>query len=59
MKALESTASRGEKVAELDVDNLIDVLMTILVSLDGIAAEGDLKLQKGMQVPWNFQKKLT
>lgn len=56
---MESTASRGEKVAELDVDNLIEVLMNILVSLDGIAAEGDLKLQKGMQVPWNFQKRLT
>ncbi|KAF2297666.1 hypothetical protein GH714_002095 [Hevea brasiliensis] len=49
VKALEATASRGEKVAELDLDNLTGMLMNILVSLDGISAEGDLKFQKGMQ----------
>ncbi|KAJ9147854.1 hypothetical protein P3X46_029970 [Hevea brasiliensis] len=49
VKALEATASGGEKVAEIDADNLTEILMNILVALDGIAAEGDLKLQKGMQ----------
>ncbi|KDP25508.1 hypothetical protein JCGZ_20664 [Jatropha curcas] len=47
--ALEATKSRGEKVEESDVDSLIEMLMNKLVLLDGIVAEGDLKLQKGVQ----------
>lgn len=50
MKDLEATASNGDKVAETDADNLTEILMNMLVALDGIAAEGDLKLQKGMLV---------
>lgn len=35
---------------EKDVLNLIELLMTQLVKLDGVVADGDLKLQKRMQV---------
>lgn len=42
--------SRGEKVAEKDVLNLIELLMTQLIKLDGIMAEGDVKLQRRMLV---------
>ncbi|XXG67219.1 hypothetical protein AAC387_Pa06g0618 [Persea americana] len=50
VSALESVISRGEKVAEKDVLNLIELLMTQLIKLDGIMAEGDVKLQRRMQV---------
>ncbi|EEF51094.1 protein binding protein, putative [Ricinus communis] len=43
------TLERGEKVAELDIDSLIEILMNKLVALDGIVVDGDLKLQKGLQ----------
>lgn len=46
--------SRGEKVADKDVLNLIELLMTQLIKLDGIMAEGDVKLQRRMQV-WILQ----
>lgn len=42
--------SRGEKAAEKDVLNLTELLMTQLIKLDGIMAEGDVKLQRRMQV---------
>ncbi|PON58370.1 Molecular chaperone regulator [Parasponia andersonii] len=48
--ALEQTASRLGKVQEMDVEILIEMLMTKLIQLDGIAAEGDLKQQRRMQV---------
>ncbi|PON46244.1 Molecular chaperone regulator [Trema orientale] len=48
--ALEQTASRRGKVEEMDVEILIEMLMTKLIQLDGIAAEGDLKQQRRMQV---------
>lgn len=48
--ALEATASRGVKIAEVDVENLIEMLMSKLIQLDGIVAEGDLKMQRRMQV---------
>ncbi|XP_021895347.1 BAG family molecular chaperone regulator 1-like isoform X2 [Carica papaya] len=47
--ALEATASKGRKVSEVDVDNLTGILMTILVKLDELIVEGDLKLQKRTQ----------
>uniref|UniRef100_A0A2P2K3A2 Ubiquitin-like domain-containing protein n=1 Tax=Rhizophora mucronata TaxID=61149 RepID=A0A2P2K3A2_RHIMU len=50
VKALEATSSRGMKVAETDVDKLTELLMTKLVTLDGIDINGELKLQKRMQV---------
>ncbi|XAR66203.1 hypothetical protein NMG60_11012330 [Bertholletia excelsa] len=50
VSAYESIISRGGKVAEKDVVNLIELLMNQLLKLDGIIAEGDVKLQRKMQV---------
>ncbi|XP_028767524.1 BAG family molecular chaperone regulator 1 [Neltuma alba] len=51
VSALEASSSKGEIIAEMDVDNLIDSLMRILIKLDEVvAAEGDLKLQRKEQV---------
>ncbi|KAF5729970.1 hypothetical protein HS088_TW20G00339 [Tripterygium wilfordii] len=47
---LEATASsRDGKVYEKDVNNLIELLMSKYVVLDGIAVKGDLNLQKRIQ----------
>lgn len=48
--AVEMEISRGKKVMESDIMSLIELLMTQLIKLDGVAAEGDLKLQRRMQV---------
>ncbi|KAK7270827.1 hypothetical protein RJT34_26279 [Clitoria ternatea] len=48
--ALESIISKGGKVAEADVLGLIELLMNQLLKLDGIIADGDVKLQRKMQV---------
>ena len=53
MTSLETT-SKGGKIAEKDVDESTAMLMEKLVALDGIFVEGDLKLQKRMQVLCNF-----
>ena len=45
-----ASISRGEKVADKDVLNLIEELMAQLIKLDGIVADGDVKLQRGVQV---------
>lgn len=37
-------------MAEKDVLNLIELLMNQLLKLDGIMADGDVKLQRKMQV---------
>ncbi|KAL2556023.1 BAG family molecular chaperone regulator 3 [Forsythia ovata] len=47
---LESIISKGGKVAEKDVPSLIELLMNQLLKLDGIIADGDVKLQRKMQV---------
>ncbi|KAL2527231.1 BAG family molecular chaperone regulator 1 [Abeliophyllum distichum] len=49
VSALESVISRGRKVAEKDVLNLIELLMNQLVKLDGVIGDGDIKLQRTMQ----------
>ncbi|KAJ8637074.1 hypothetical protein MRB53_011341 [Persea americana] len=49
VSALESVISKGGKVVENDVLNLIELLMTQLIKLDGVIAEGDVKLQWKMQ----------
>ena len=58
MSALESIISKGGKVAETDVLSLIELLMNQLIKLDGIMADGDVKLQRKMQVHfvhfWSF-----
>ena len=50
MSALESIITRGGKVAEKDVLSLIELLMNQLLKLDGIMGDGDVKLQRKMQV---------
>lgn len=48
--ALESIIKKGEKVAESDVLTLIELLMTELLKLDAVVAEGDAKIKRRMQV---------
>lgn len=50
VSALESVISKGGKVAEKTLLNLIEQLMNQLLKLDGIIADGDAKLQRKMQV---------
>ncbi|CAH9097886.1 unnamed protein product [Cuscuta europaea] len=50
VSALESVISRGGKVEEKTLITLIELLMNQLLKLDGIAADGDVKLQRKMQV---------
>ncbi|KGN57344.1 BAG family molecular chaperone regulator 1 [Cucumis sativus] len=50
VSALESVVCKGGKVAENDVLNLIDLLMNELLKLDAIMGDGDVKLQRKMQV---------
>ena len=50
MSALESVISKGGKVAEKNVLNLIELLMNQLIKLDGIIADGDAQLQRKIQV---------
>ncbi|KAI3519509.1 hypothetical protein L1887_08688 [Cichorium endivia] len=50
VSALESVISKGGKVAEKTMLNLIELLMNQLLKLDGITADGDVKLQRKMQV---------
>ena len=50
MSAFESIIKKGGKVAETDVLGLIELLMNQLLKLDGIIADGDVKLQRKMQV---------
>ena len=40
----------GKKVVEKVLLNMIELLMSQLIKLDGIIAEGDVKLQRRMQV---------
>lgn len=47
---LESIMSRGGKVVEKDVLSLTELLMNQLLKLDGIIADGEVKLQRKMQV---------
>uniref|UniRef100_A0A251U1V1 Putative BAG domain, Ubiquitin-related domain protein n=1 Tax=Helianthus annuus TaxID=4232 RepID=A0A251U1V1_HELAN len=50
VSALELVISKGGKVAEKTLLNLIELLMNQLLKLDGITADGDVKLQRKMQV---------
>lgn len=54
VSALETVSSKGGKVVEKDVVNLIELLMNQLLKLDAIDAEGDVKLQRKMQVKARF-----
>ena len=50
VSALESVISKGGNVTERDVLGLIELLMDQLLKLDGIVADGDVKLQRKLQV---------
>ncbi|XP_044468052.1 BAG family molecular chaperone regulator 1 [Mangifera indica] len=50
VSALESIITKGGKVAEKDFLGVIELLMNQLLKLDGIMADGDVKLQRKMQV---------
>lgn len=50
MSALESVVSKGGKVAEKLISNLIELLMNQLLILDEIKIDGDVNLQKKKQV---------
>lgn len=50
VSAIETIISKGGKVVETDVLRLIEQLMNQLIKLDGIVADGDVKLQRKMQV---------
>ncbi|GMY30204.1 BAG family molecular chaperone regulator 1-like [Fagus crenata] len=48
--ALEATVSRGGKITVMDVESLTEMLMANLVKLDEIVVDGDLKLQRRVEV---------
>ncbi|GFP97741.1 bag family molecular chaperone regulator 1 [Phtheirospermum japonicum] len=48
--SIELEIKGGKKVVDTVLLNLIELLMTQLIKLDGIAADGDVKLQRRMQV---------
>ncbi|XP_047325769.1 BAG family molecular chaperone regulator 3 [Impatiens glandulifera] len=50
VSALELVISKGGRVPEKNVVNVIEQLMNQLLKLDGITADGDVKLQRKMQV---------
>lgn len=50
MASIELEINGGKKVVEMVLLNLIELLMTQLIKLDGIAADGDVKLKRRMQV---------
>ena len=51
VSALETiVVSKGGKVADADVVALTEALMNELVKLDSVAAEGEVKVQRRMQV---------
>lgn len=47
---METTISKGKKAADKDILSLTEQLMTQLINLDGVVAEGDQKIQRAMQV---------
>jgi hypothetical protein len=50
VSAIETVISKGGKIVEKDLLNLTELLMNQLLRLDAITADGDAKLQRGMQV---------
>lgn len=53
MASVESEINGGKKVVETVLLSLIEVLMTQLINLDAISGDGDVKLQRRMQVRVN------
>ncbi|XP_042384453.1 BAG family molecular chaperone regulator 2-like isoform X2 [Zingiber officinale] len=50
VSALDAIVSKGGRVVENDVTNLIELLMNELIKLDSIVAEYDVKLQRRLQI---------
>lgn len=50
VSAIGSVISKGGKVAEKTLLNVIELLMNQLIKLDGISVDGDVKLQRKLQV---------
>ncbi|XP_050886327.1 BAG family molecular chaperone regulator 1, partial [Lathyrus oleraceus] len=50
VSALETIINKGGKVVEADLLKLIEKLMNQLLRLDGVIADGDVKLQRKIQV---------
>ncbi|KAG6425691.1 hypothetical protein SASPL_116137 [Salvia splendens] len=50
VSALETVVSKGGKVVEKDIVNLIELLMNQLLKLDGVVDDGDVKSQRKIQV---------
>lgn len=50
VSALDAIVSKGGRVAENDVTNLIELLMNELIKLDSIVAEYDVKFQRRLQI---------
>jgi hypothetical protein len=50
VSALETIVAKGGKVVDADVVALTEALMNELVKLDSVAAEGEAKVQRRMQV---------
>ncbi|CAH8373287.1 unnamed protein product [Eruca vesicaria subsp. sativa] len=50
VSAFEMVIKKGGKVAEKDLVTVMELLMNELIKLDAIVAEGDVKLQRKMQV---------
>lgn len=48
--SIEMEINGGYKVVDTYLSNLIELLMTQLIKLDGIAADGDVKMQRRVQV---------
>ncbi|XP_074317305.1 BAG family molecular chaperone regulator 1-like [Silene latifolia] len=48
--SMESVICKGGKVAEKELVTLIELLMAQMIKLDGIVADGDVKLKRKMQV---------
>ncbi|XP_052179298.1 BAG family molecular chaperone regulator 2-like [Diospyros lotus] len=49
VSAIEKSIATGNKVAEVQITTLIEMLMRLAVKLDSIPAEGDASLQKNLQ----------
>lgn len=50
VSALESVISKGGRVAEKQLVDATELLMTELIKLDAIEIDGEVKLQRKMQV---------
>ena len=50
VSAIEKSISNGNKVPEVQITTVVEMLMRQAVKLDAISAEGDARVQKNVQV---------